>query len=122
MNIIAKLALSASATAALLAGAASAQDYNDWSTISPYGVEMLDQFGYVHYVDPYAYDSQVDIYGNVYSNYNYSMDPSVGMYDLTPSNQATTNSWSEYDSSAYTSTESGNWAKGGLYDTTWMFD
>lgn len=122
MNTISKLALSATAAAAVIAGAASAQDYNDWSTISPYGLEMVDQFGNVHYVDPYAYDSQVDNYGNVYSNYNYSMDPSVGMYDLTPNTQASTNSWSEYDSSAYTSTESSNWAPGGLYDTTWMFD
>ncbi|WP_370336437.1 hypothetical protein [Parvularcula marina] len=122
MKTISKLALSAIAATTVIAGAASAQDYSDWSTISPYGLEMVDQFGNVHYVDPYAYDSQVDNYGNVYSNYNYSMDPSVGMYDLTPSNQASTNSWSEYNSSAYTSTESSNWAPGGLYDTTWMFD
>lgn len=122
MTTIAKLALAASAAAALTAGAANAQDYTDWSTMSAYGLEMVDQFGNIHYVDPYAYDSQVDIYGNVYSNYNYGMDPSIGMYDLTPSNQGSAYEWSEYDSSAYTSSESGNWAKGGLYDTTWMFD
>ena len=122
MNSIATLAISASAAAALFAGAASAQDYKDWSTISPYGVEMTDPYGNIYYVDPYAYDSQVDVYGNVYSNYNYSMDPSVGTYELTPSNQSSAYEWSEYDSSAYTSTESSNWAKGGLYDTTWMFD
>ena len=65
-------------------GVASSQDYNDWSTISPWGLEMQDQYGDFHYVDPYAYDSQVDVYGNVYSDYSGSMTPSAGMYDLSP--------------------------------------
>ncbi|KCZ93430.1 hypothetical protein [Hyphomonas johnsonii] len=68
------------------AGAASAQDYGYWAegSISPWGMEMYDQYGDSHYVDPYAYDSQVDNYGNVYSSYSGEMDPSIGMYDLSP--------------------------------------
>lgn len=129
---IAKLALAALAFTAAHTGVASAQDYNDWSSISPWGLEMQDEYGDIHYVDPYAYDSQVDIYGNVYSDYTGQMDPGIGMYDLTPAWQdnsgyggydaGSSYSWSEYDSSAYTSTESDNWSSGGLYDTTWMFE
>ncbi|MEL6479212.1 MAG: hypothetical protein AAFR17_17930 [Pseudomonadota bacterium] len=70
--------------AAALSAPAQAQDYNNWSTISPYGLEMVDPYGNVYYVDPYAYDSQVDAYGNVTSSYGYDMSPGVGMYDLTP--------------------------------------
>jgi len=79
-----KLALASLALAAAVTGTAAAQDYNDWSSISPWGLEMQDEFGNFHYVDPYAYDSQVDQYGNVYSSYDGYLDPSLGMYDLTP--------------------------------------
>ncbi|MEM9170313.1 MAG: hypothetical protein AAGC56_11740 [Pseudomonadota bacterium] len=71
-------------------GAALAQDYNDWSTISPYGLEMVDPYGNIYYVDPYAADSQVDVYGNVISSYNTPLDaPAAGWYDLEPSNSST---------------------------------
>ncbi|MEM7766793.1 MAG: hypothetical protein AAF253_04815 [Pseudomonadota bacterium] len=129
---LAKLALAAFALTTAQAGTAAAQDYNDWSSISPYGLEMQDEYGNIHYVDPYAYDSQADIYGNVYSDYSGTMDPAIGMYDLTPAwqdnsygggyNTGSAYEWSEYDSSAYTSSESSNWAPGGLYDTSWMFE
>ena len=79
-----KTLIIAAVSLAAAAGIASAQDYMDWSSISPYGLEMQDQYGDIHYVDPYAYDSQVDIYGNVYSSYGYEMQPGIGMYDLTP--------------------------------------
>ncbi|MEM8699356.1 MAG: hypothetical protein AAGF44_09305 [Pseudomonadota bacterium] len=72
-----------------------AQDYNNWSTISPYGLEMVDPYGNVYHVDPYAYDSQVDAYGNVISSYGYDMSPGVGMYDLTP------NTGGYYDTNPY---------------------
>lgn len=121
MNTLTKLAFSSIALA-LASGTAASQDYNDWSTMTSLGLEMQDEFGNIHYVDPFAYDSQVDLYGNVYSNDYYQMQPTPGMYDLTPSNQPTAYSWSEYDSTAYTMTESDNWAKGGLYDTSWMFE
>lgn len=122
--------------AATAAASATAQDSTNWNGIDAYGVPMVDQFGNIHYVDPHAYDSQVDIYGNVYSSYNGEMNPNnLGMYDLThaypdtsyntgyyntPSYSAP--SFNEYDSTAYTMKESSNWAKGGLYDTTWMFE
>ncbi|MEN1728953.1 MAG: hypothetical protein AAGJ52_10995 [Pseudomonadota bacterium] len=75
------------ATAALLtctAATAFAQDYNNWGVIDPYGMQMQDQWGNVHYVDPYAYDSQVDMYGNVISSYHTNLDPSLNYYDLQP--------------------------------------
>ena len=139
MKTLFKTALTALALAGV-AGAASAQDSMNWNGIDPYGVPMVDQFGDIHYVSPYADDSQADIYGNVYSSYNGEMNPyNLGMSELThaypdtsynsgysssyyntPSYSAP--SFNEYNSTAYTMTESSNWAKGGLYDTTWMFD
>ncbi|MEM0986015.1 MAG: hypothetical protein AAGJ32_07195 [Pseudomonadota bacterium] len=122
-NAIVKFAIAAVAFAAAGAGAASAQDYNDWSSISPWGLEMQDQYGDIHYVDPYAYDSQVDIYGNVYSDYNGEMDPSIGMYDLTPAWQdnsydtGSEYSWSEYDSSAYSTGSSSSTS-----DSSWIWE
>jgi hypothetical protein len=100
MNIASKIALAALALVAATVTTASAQDYQDWSSLSPYGLEMVDEFGNVHYVDPYAYDSQVDIYGNVTSSYGYEMDPSLGMSDLTPAWQDNT-TWGTSDSSSY---------------------
>ena len=68
----------------LFAGAAVAQDYNNWGVIDPYGLQQMDQYGNIHYTDPYAYDSQVDAYGNVISNGSGMMDSSPGYYELTP--------------------------------------
>ncbi len=85
---------------------ASAQYYGNWAegSISPWGMEMYDDYGNSHFVDPYAYDSQVDIYGNVYSNdYGY-MDPQVGMNDLYHTNPYaadTSSSSSYYDTNPY---------------------
>ena len=136
MKTLIKTAFAALAIVAATSGVASAQDNMNWSGIDPYGVPMVDQFGDIHYVDPHAHDSQVDIYGNVYSSYNGEMNPyNLGMSDLThaypdtsfnsgyyntPSYSAP--SFDEYSSSAWTSSESSNWSKGGLYDTTWMFE
>ena len=136
MKTLIKTAFAALAVAAAATGTAAAQDSSNWAGIDPFGVPMVDQFGDIHYVDPYAYDSQVDMHGNVYSSYTGEMNPyNLGMSDLThaypdtsynsgyyntPSYSAP--SFSEYDSTAYTMKESSNWAKGGLYDTTWMFD
>lgn len=121
MKTLTKLALSSLALV-LSAGASAAQDYNDWSTMTSLGLEMQDELGNVYYVNPYAVDSQADIYGNVYSNEYHEMQPAIGMYDLMPSNQPTPYSWSEYDSTALTMNESDHWAKGGLYDTSWMYE
>ncbi len=52
--------------------------------IDPYGLQMQDQWGNTHYTDPYAYDSQVDMYGNVISSDYGQLDPSQDFYDLTP--------------------------------------
>ncbi|MEO0465593.1 MAG: hypothetical protein AAF216_03545 [Pseudomonadota bacterium] len=109
MNIASKIALSALAlVAATTATAASAQDYLDWSSMAPGGLEMVDPYGNVYTVDPWASDSQVDAYGNVVSSYGYQMDESLGMYDLTPAWQdnsygygATTDSYSYLDSNPY---------------------
>lgn len=136
MKTLFKSAFTAIVIAAASSGMASAQDNLDWSGIDPYGVPMVDQYGDIYYVDPYADDSQVDVYGNVYSSYNGEMNPyNLGMSDLThaypdtsysssyyntPSYSAP--SFNEYNSTAYTMTESSNWSKGGLYDTTWMFE
>ena len=87
-------------------GTAAAQDSGYWAegSISPWGMEMYDDYGNSHFVDPYAYDSQVDIYGNVYSNdYGY-MDPQVGMNDLYHTNPYaadTSSSSSYYDTNPY---------------------
>jgi len=103
----------------------------DWSSMSSGGLEMVDQWGYFHTVDPWAYDSQVDFNGNVVSSYDYGMDPMIGYSDLTPAWQDNgysgydterAYSWSEYDSTAYTMKESDNWAPGGPYDTSWVFE
>ncbi|MEM9736778.1 MAG: hypothetical protein AAF908_09265 [Pseudomonadota bacterium] len=83
MKTVKTFALTA-ALAALIAVPAAAQDYNNWSTMTPYGLEMVDPYGTIYYVNPYAYDSQVDVYGNVYSDPYGTMAPSAGMYDLTP--------------------------------------
>jgi len=77
------LAISAAAAFAI-AGAAAAQDYNNWGVIDNSGLQMEDQWGNTHYVDPYAYDSQVDIYGNVISSDYGQLDPSLDYYELTP--------------------------------------
>lgn len=68
----------------LIAGTAAAQDYNNWGVIDPYGLQQTDQWGNIHYTNPYAYDSQVDAYGNVISSDSGMMDPSLDYYDLTP--------------------------------------
>lgn len=69
-------------------GAASAQDSGYWAegSISAWGMEMYDQYGNSHFVDPYAYDSQVDLYGNVYSSDSGYFDPQIGMEDLYHTN------------------------------------
>ncbi len=72
------------ASLTLFANAAIAQDYNNWGVIDPYGLQQVDQWGNIHYTDPYAYDSQVDIYGNVISSGSGMMDPSLDYYNLTP--------------------------------------
>ncbi len=90
------------ASVAILACAATssfAQDYNNWSNIDPYGMQMQDQWGNVHYVDPYAYDSQVDAYGNVISNYHGQLDSNLDYYDL----QTVQPSWDSGYSSGYSS-------------------
>ncbi|KCZ93406.1 hypothetical protein [Hyphomonas johnsonii] len=84
MKAVIKTFAAASAALAILAGTAAAQDYNNWGEISPWGSTMVDEWGNEHYVDPYAYDSQVDMYGNVISSYNGELDPSLDYYDLTP--------------------------------------
>tara|TARA_R110000850_G_C9721228_1_gene442283 strand:+ start:298 stop:657 length:360 start_codon:yes stop_codon:yes gene_type:complete len=69
-------------------GTASAQDSGYWAegSISPWGMEMYDDYGNSHFVDPYAYDSQADIYGNIYSSDSGYMDPQIGMSDLYSTN------------------------------------
>ncbi|MEO0817867.1 MAG: hypothetical protein AAFX86_11265 [Pseudomonadota bacterium] len=95
MNIATKIALSALALVTAATGTAAAQDYMDWSSMSSGGLEMVDQWGYVHTVDPWAHDSQVDFYGNVVSSYGYEMDPMIGYSALTPAWQD--NSFSVYN-------------------------
>jgi len=85
------LAIAVAALTAL-AGTAAAQDYNNWGVIDPYGLQMEDEWGNIHYVDPYAHDSQVDIYGNVISSDYGQLDPSLDFHDLTPVQPDT--SWS----------------------------
>lgn len=68
----------------LFANAAIAQDYNNWGVIDPYGLQQMDQWGNIHYTNPYAYDSQVDAYGNVISSDGGMMDSSPDYYELTP--------------------------------------
>ncbi|MEM9262174.1 MAG: hypothetical protein AAGA22_01225 [Pseudomonadota bacterium] len=84
-----KTAITVIASIAALVGTstiAQAQDYNNWNNISPWGLEMVDPFGNIYYVDPWAADSQVDIHGNVMSSYNTPLDaPGAGWYDLAPS-------------------------------------
>ena len=105
------------------AASAAAQDYTNWNGIDPYGVPMVDQFGDIHYVDPYAYDSQVDAYGNVHSSYTGELEPNgIDMYDLThayPDTSTTADpyEWSEYDSSAYTSESSSSTSS-----TDWIWE
>ena len=61
-----------------LGGVASAQE-NFWDgEIDPYGRVMYDQFGDVHYTDPYATDSMVDMYGNVIHTDQGQFDPFYG--------------------------------------------
>ncbi|MEQ9434216.1 hypothetical protein, partial [Hyphomonas sp.] len=64
------------------------QDSGYWAegSISPWGMEMYDDYGNSHFVDPYAYDSQADIYGNIYSSDSGYMDPQIGMSDLYSTN------------------------------------
>lgn len=102
MKTFALAAFALTAAAAAATGTAAAQDYNDWSTISPYGLEMVDPYGNTVYVDPYAYDSQVDNYGNVVSSYTGQLDPSLGYYDLAPAwSNDTSSSSSYYDTNPY---------------------
>lgn len=101
MNIATKIALSALALVTAATGTASAQDYMDWSSMSSGGLEMVDQWGYVHTVDPWAYDSQVDFNGNVVSSYGYEMDPMIGYSALTPAWQDNTTSGWAVDSDPY---------------------
>lgn len=87
MRTVIRSTIKTIASAAVLACAATtamAQDYNNWGVIDPYGMQMQDQWGNTHYVDPYAYDSQVDIYGNVISSYHGNLDSSLDYYDLQP--------------------------------------
>ncbi len=86
----------------LLTNAATAQDYNDWGVIDPYGLQQTDQWGNIHYTDPYAYDSQVDAYGNVISSDSGTMDSSQNYYDLTP--VQTGGSYGGYSSGSTSST------------------
>jgi hypothetical protein len=88
MKLLKKIALTAALSIATLTsvGAASAQDYMGWVDIDPYGSLMYDQWGNEHRVDPFAYDTQVDIYGNQISSYNGTLDPGLSTYDLTFTN------------------------------------
>ena len=83
-------------------GAASAQDSGYWAegSISAWGMEMYDQYGNSHFVDPYAYDSQVDLYGNVYSSDSGYFDPQIGMEDLYHTNPYATDYGSTSSSSS----------------------
>lgn len=76
--------ITAAAALTLFANVSSAADYNNWGVIDPYGLQQVDQFGNIYYTDPYAYDSQVDIYGNVISSDYGTLAPSLDYYDLTP--------------------------------------
>ncbi len=104
MKTLNKIALIASLAIATLGltNTASAQDSGYWAegSISPWGMEMYDQYGDSHFVDPYAYDSQVDYYGNVYSSDSGYMDPQIGMNDLYHTNPYATDTYSSgYDTS-----------------------
>ena len=81
-----------------VASSAFAQDYNNWGVIDPFGLQMEDQWGNIHYADPYAYDSQVDAYGNVISSdYGY-LEPSLDYFELTPVQPSWNSGSSSYDS------------------------
>ncbi|MGI9326153.1 MAG: hypothetical protein ACR2PZ_13095 [Pseudomonadales bacterium] len=95
--------LALAAVLTCVSGVAAAQDYNNWGVIDPYGLQMQDQWGGIHYTDPYAYDSQVDIYGNVITSDYGQLDPSLDYYDLTPV------------PGAYSNGSSGSSASGGTY-------
>lgn len=106
MKLFKKIAIAAalSVTSAMTVGVAAAQDYMTWNDIDPYGSLMYDQWGNEHRVDPYAYDSVVDIYGNVYSS-DYGIDNSLDTYDLT-FNNPTASTWDTGSSSTYVPYES----------------
>jgi len=87
---------------AMFASSASAADYNNWGVIDPYGLQQQDEWGNIYYTDPYAYDSQVDIYGNVISSDSGMLDPSLDYYDLTPVQPDTYNGYSTGGSSSST--------------------
>ncbi len=80
------------------AGSAFAQDYNNWGVIDPYGLQMQDQWGNIHYTNPYAYDSQVDAYGNVIYSENGYLEPSLDYYELTPVQPSWNSGSTGYDS------------------------
>lgn len=86
----------------LFANTALAQDYNNWGVIDPYGLQQMDQWGNIHYTDPYAYDSQVDAYGNVISSHSGMMDSSPDYYELTPVQPS--GSYGSYSSGSSSST------------------
>ncbi len=88
MKLFAKTTAIALVALTSLVGAASAQDSGYWAegSISPWGMEMFDEYGNSHFVNPYAYDSQADIYGNIYSSDSGYLDPQIGMSDLYHTN------------------------------------
>lgn len=101
MKNLIKLVAPALVALSAFGGTASAQDYLDWApgSISPWGMEMYDPYGNSVFVDPYAYDSQVDMYGNVISSYSGDLDPSLNYYDLSPTNPYST--WDSGSTSTY---------------------
>lgn len=82
--------IAAAAVLLTVSGLVAAQDYNNWGVIDPYGLQMQDQWGNIHYTNPYAYDSQVDMYGNVIYSDQGTLDQSQDYYDLTPVPSAST--------------------------------
>ena len=110
-TVIKHIATSAFLTCA--ATSAFSQDYNNWGVIDPYGMQMQDQWGNLHYVDPYAYDSQVDMYGNVISSYHGQLDPSLDYSNLQPVQP----SWNGGYSSGYSSGFSSSSSTSGVIDT-----
>ena len=74
--------LIAATAVATLGGVASAQESFFDGEIDPYGRVMYDQFGDVHYTDPYATDSMVDAYGNVIYREQGEFDPYYGNGDF----------------------------------------
>ena len=117
MKLIAKLAAAAVAISAL-AGVANAQDYNNWGEIDPWGLHMQDSLGNDYWVDPYAYDSQADIYGNVYSSYSGDLDNAF-MMDLTPVQPDSYSSWGSTSTDTWNYSTSGDAGHDAFINSIW---